>query len=429
MKHSRLVRSVAIFALFGLLVSLGLLNAQVLTPSPTGSWKLTGAMSQARTGAAAVAMSSGSVLVTGGTDQSGAVTASAEIYGPSGTFVVVAPMNLPRTGHTATWLPNPSGSGGLVLVTGGTTSSGAILASGELYDPIANTWTLLAAPMIDSITGEPATPLPNSSLLLSGGSNSTGVLADVESFSLATQQFSIVGTMATARKNHAAAALQSGNVLIVGGTDGSGNTLNSTVIYNLKAGTVVAGPNLNTPRTNATATTLLDGTVLIAGGSYPEGATPANGNTAELNTAEIYDPVAGTITAAPANLVQARAGQQAFLLPNNSNVLVAVGGTYNGATLASSELYTPWLSQFAATGSMSVPRSSAAGAALFPLADGQLLVAGGTNQQPNVDPTVANSAELYGFATLETNATDYSPGTAVLIAGTGWKPGELVPSP
>ena len=254
-------------------------------------------------------------------------------------------------------------------------------------------------------TGEPATPLPNSSVLLSGGSNSYSVLAGLESFSLVSQGFTPVGSLTTARKNHAATALLDGRVLILGGTDGSGNTLASTAIYDPAAGTVTAGPSLNTPRAFATATTLLDGTVLIAGGSYPEGAA-ANGNIAELNSAEIYDPVANTITLAPAKLAQARAGQQAFLLPNNSNVLL-VGGTYNGATLASSELYTPWLSQFAATGSMSVPRASASGAALFPLADGQLLVAGGINQQPNLDPTVANSAELYGFATLETNASDY----------------------
>jgi len=425
MKLSRSISLIPTFSLVVLLFSLlGLLNAQVISPSPTGSWKLTGVMSQARTGAAAAALNSGNMLVTGGTDQSGVVSASAEIYGPTGTFTVVAPMHVARTGHTATWLANPNGSGGFVLVTGGTSGSGAVLGSAELYDPLANAWTLLPALMSADNTGEPATPLPNSSVLLSGGSNSYSVLTGMESFSLVSQGFTPVGSMTTARKNHAAAALHSGSVLIVGGMDASGNTLATTAIYDPVAGTVSAGPSLTTPRAFATATTLLDGTVLIAGGSYPEGAA-ANGNIAELNTAEIYNPATNTIAPASTKLAQARAGQQAFLLPNNNNVLL-VGGTYNGATLASSELYTPWLSQFAATGSLSLPRSSASGAALFPLADGQLLVAGGTNQQPDVSPTVANSAELYGFATLETNATDYAPGTAVLVSGTGWKPGEPV---
>ena len=136
MKRSRPISLVPTLFVVALLFSLlGLLNAQAISPSPTGSWKLTGAMAQARTGAAAAALNSGNVLVTGGTDQNGVVSASAEIYGPTGTFTVVAPMNVARTGHTATWLANPNGSGGFVLVTGGTNGSGAILASAELYDP------------------------------------------------------------------------------------------------------------------------------------------------------------------------------------------------------------------------------------------------------------------------------------------------------
>jgi MBG domain (YGX type)/YDG domain/Bacterial Ig-like domain (group 3)/Invasin, domain 3/Kelch motif len=392
------------------------LHAQSLTPSATGSWTVTGAMSQARSGAAAAALTGGRVLVTGGTDASGTVSASAEIYGANGGFTMVAPMNVPRTGHTATLLQNgPDGSGGYVLVTGGTSTGGVVLASAEWYDPAANTWTLLPAPMIDARTGEPAALLSSSSLVLSGGSNGSSLLSSMEQFDLSSQQFSFVGALPTARNAHAAAALHDGRVLLVGGTDANGNTLASTAIYDPVAGTVSFGPNLSTPRANATATTLLDGTVLIAGGSYPEGA-PANGNIAELQSAEIFDPVAGTMTPASAKLAQARAGHQAFLLPNNNAVLL-VGGSYNGADLASSELYTPWLGQFATTGSMSVARSRATGAALFPLADGQLLVAGGSNQ---------NSAELYGFATVETDASDYAPGTPVIMSGTGWKPQESV---
>jgi hypothetical protein len=68
---------------------------------------------------------------------------------------------------------------------------------------------------------------------------------------------------------------------------------------------------------------------------------------------------------------------------------------------------------------MSTPRSSATGAALFPLADGQLLIAGGSNQQtaPTGAFTTSTSStgELYGFATVETNQTDYSPGTPAVV--------------
>ena len=427
-------KSLSIALIVFVILSLtGISNAQSLLPSPTGTWTLTGAMSQARTEAAAVTIHGGAVLVTGGTDANGVVLATAEIYGSKGTFATVAPMNVPRTGHTATWLSNNTdGSGGFVLVTGGASTGGVILSSAELYDPTANTWTLLASPMVVARSGHPATAFTNSSVLLSGGvSGSTGsqvVLADLEQFGLSGQQFTFSGALPTARKAHAAAALKDGRVLILGGTDANGNTLASTAIYDPTAGTISGGPSLNTPRANATATTLLDGTVLIAGGSYPEGAA-ANANIAELQSAEIFDPVAGTITPVASKLTQARAGHQAFLLPNNNNVLL-VGGTYNGSDLASSELYTPWAGTFTATGSMSTPRSSASGAALFPLADGQLLVAGGSNQQTDatgaVTTTTSSSGELYGFATLETDASDYAPGTPVIMTGTGWKPAETV---
>ena len=390
----------------------GLLSAQTLPQS--GSWRLTAAMSQARTGAAAAAMKNGSVLVTGGVDGAGAASSSSEIYGPSGTFTQAAPMNIARTGHTATWLP--SGTNGYVLVTGGTTTDGSIAGSAELYDPAANSWTLLAAP---ASTGAAATPLPNSSLLLSGGVNSAGLLSELQRFDLATQQFSFAGALPLARKSHAACALLDGRVLIVGGVDEFGNTLASTEIYDPIADTISPGPALNTPRANATATTLLDGKVLIAGGRYAEGA-PANGNIAEVDSAEIFDPAAGTIAVSASHLAQARAGHQAFLLPNNNNVLL-VGGLYNSTELATSELYTPWQAQFAATGTMSTARSSAAGAALFPMADGQLLVAGGSNLG-----NAQSSAELYSFATVKTEKGDYAPGESVMISGSGWQPNETV---
>jgi hypothetical protein len=279
------MRKLVVLSLVSFLVLsvVGSLNAQSLTPSPTGSWTLTGAMSQARTGAAAASMSDGSVLVTGGNDAGGAMLTTAEIYGLSGVFKTVAPMHIPRAGHTATWLLNTSGgAGGYVLVTGGTTTGGVIVNSAELYDPAANTWTLLPAPMVDARTGHPATLLPNSSVLLSGGSNVSGLVSSMEQFNLTSQGFSSADGLPTARKNHAAAALSDGRVLLVGGTDASG-TLATTEIYDPVANTLTPGPNLITPRAKATATTLLDGTVLIAGGSYPEGAI-ANANIAELQS-------------------------------------------------------------------------------------------------------------------------------------------------
>jgi hypothetical protein len=406
------VRAVVLVALFALMTCAMFAQS---TPGSipqvaTGTWASTGQMSQARTGAAAAVMYDGSVLVVGGTDAAGNVLATAERYEADGTFHTVSPMQVARTGHTATWVFD-----GYVLVAGGTTSGGGVVNSAELYDPLNDQWTMLPG-MVDARTGHTATVLPNGGdVLLAGGRNSSGTLADLEIFSLSTGTFSSAGAMSSPRVGHAAAALVDGRIFIVGGTDANGATLASTEIYDPTSGQTTLGPALNTPRTAATATTLLDTTVLIAGGSYPEGAA-ANGKVAELTTAEIFSPAAQTITALTAQMNYARTGQLAFLLPNNNNVLLD-GGTYGGTSLSSAELYTPWTQAFSLTGSMLAARSQDAGGALSPLANGLLLMAGGNDLA---------SAELYGFATVQTNAHDYAPGTPVQVTGSGWVPGETV---
>ncbi|MFB3915355.1 MAG: chitobiase/beta-hexosaminidase C-terminal domain-containing protein [Terriglobales bacterium] len=399
---------------FVLILAFGLAVNASLPQVTTGMWQSAGNLSAARMSAASAVMYDGRVLLTGGAASDGTVLASAEIFNSDGTFVTVAPMHMPRRGHAAVWLMD-----GYVLVTGGTTTGGGSLNSAEMYDPLTDTWTLLPASMVDARVGHTATQLPDGNVLLAGGENSSGALASTEIFSLTAETFSFAGNMATGRTAHAAAALHDGRVLIAGGTNANGGTLASTDIYDPDTGSILPGPSLSTPRAGASATTLLDGTVLIAGGRYPEGVTPPS-TIAELNTAEIYVPVTGTITAVTSQLTYPRAGHEAFLLPNNNNVLI-VGGTCGGVDLEKAELYTPWTGQFTQTGSMATPRSGAVGGALSPLADGLLLIAGGTNAG-----AAQVSGELYGFATIKTDKADYQPGEVVTITGSGWQPGESV---
>jgi len=218
------------------------------------------------------------------------------------------------------------------------------------------------------------------------------------------------------------------SVMIVGGTtvaaDGSTQTLASTEIFDPMAGIVTAGPSLITARSGHSATTALDGRVVVIGGTNP--ALAANGAAAELASAEIFDPSATTpaFTQSASQLATARTGHLAFLLPNNANVLI-VGGTAAGAQLSSVELYTPWTDAFQATGSMAAARASAAGTSMMYHTgtgiDGLLLVVAGQN----ASGTLA-SGEFYGFATVKTDKSDYAPGTTVTITGSGWKPGETV---
>jgi hypothetical protein len=75
-----------------------------------------------------------------------------------------------RDSHTATLFPN-----GLVLVTGGYSGSGAITATAELYDPVANAWSSTAS-MSTEREGHSATLLPNGTVLAAGGFNNNGGL-------------------------------------------------------------------------------------------------------------------------------------------------------------------------------------------------------------------------------------------------------------
>ncbi len=380
----------------------------------TGKWSAGSSLGAARSGATATALPDGRILVVGGTDTNGAPLASAEYLNPDGSFSSAGSMSIGRTRHAAILLPD-----GDVLVAGGQTSGGGFTNNAELLDPLSGAWTTVAASMADARAGHTMSVLPDYTVAIVGGENSTGPLSSIELFDEAANSFTFAGTLQQARKDHAAAVLNDGRVLISGGSglDSGGNPaiLGSTEIYTMGSG-VSAGPALNTARTRHSATTLLDGTVLIAAGSAIA-ADPAAGMV-DLASAEIFDPAANSITALPVSLATPRSGHVALLLPNNNNV-VFVGGNSNGVAVASVEMYTPWLKQFSATGPMNSARAHAAGAAF---SEGLLNVAGGTDAGGNVQA----SSEWYRFTTVKTDALDYPPGTTVHITGTGWQPGETV---
>jgi hypothetical protein len=346
----------------------------------------------------------GRVLIAGGKDAAGNALASADLFNADGSVSAAPPMAHPRYGHSAIFLMD-----GYVLVAGGHTTGGGVTNTAELFDPLSNTWQTLPGTMTDARADFTMSQLQDGDVLVVAGDNGTSPVSSFEKFSLTANTFQYVGTLASARKAHAAAALNDGRVIIAGGSglDSSSNAvaLTSTDIYDPVANSFSAGPSLNTARFAHTATTLIDGTVLLAGG---------NDGTNDLASTEIYDPDAGTITASAASLATARSGHTALLLPNNNSVLIA-GGTSAGTDLASTELYQSWNHTFLPNAPMSTARTGAVSSAVA--TDGVALLTGGSNQ---------SSTELYGFATVKTDAADYAPGSVVTITGSGWKPGETV---
>ena len=419
-------RTVMVLCTAAILVAAGVLLSASSLQVPSGTWIAVGPMNSAHSGASAVLLQDGRILVAGGNDTNGPST-TAEFFGANGSFSMATPMNVARSGHVAVVLQD-----GRVLVAGGTISGGASTNSAEIYDPVANSWTNVVGGMVEARAGAMSAVLQDGRVLIAGGQNGTAISSTIEIFDPSLGAFTPAGMMASPRTRHAMTVLTDGRVLIVGGNNGTA-PVDSTDIFDPVAGVVSAGPSLSVARFGHSATTLLNGQVVVIGGN--------NGNTnatqMDVTPAEVVDFTAPTPAFTPLaiNLATPREGHQAFLLPNNNNVLI-VGGTSAGASIASAELFTAqespqgvWTFGFGSTGSMATARRNATGApnqvstpSSVTQRNGVLLVAGGNDANGNP----LNSAEAYGFPTVQTDQSDYPPGTPVTITGSGFQPGETV---
>ncbi|MCW8139892.1 MAG: hypothetical protein KIT58_13425 [Planctomycetota bacterium] len=131
-------------------------------------------------------------------------------------------------------------------------------------------------------------------------------------------------TMSQGRAEHSATLLPSGEVLVIGGVDISGDPVATSVIIGLNS--VRSGPDLAAPRVGHTATLLTTGQVLVAGGSSDAAGASV------LDTTELYDPVTNTFAPGP-DLAQARTRHVAasYVRPQGEFVLFAGGSAGLGA--------------------------------------------------------------------------------------------------
>jgi hypothetical protein len=384
-------------------------SPQTSTLSGTGTpgFAMTGSMTTGRYLHTGTLLNDGSILIAGGLNDSGIAVASAELYDPTtGKFTATGSMNATRYRHTATLLND-----GDVLITGGELSSSgpaSPLASAELYDPTAGTFTSTGS-MTASRVFHTATMLNSGKVLIAGGlSNGNAFLATAELYDPSSGTFTLTGSMNNAREEHTATLMNNGLALIAGGNDGSTGFM-SAELYDPVTGIFSTTRNPNTARSGQTAVLLNDGDVLIAAGYVPGGS--------ELASAELYDSGTSAFTYT-GSMTTAREFQRASML-NDGTILITGGlGAAGSNTISNAELYDEVSAMFTFVGSSS-PKYWHTSTLLN---NGSVLLAGGNTLTPALCelylPGVVTPAGLVSL-TVTPAMPQLSPGATQRFIATG----------
>jgi hypothetical protein len=197
-----------------------------------GSTAATTAMNARHVGATGTLLASGNVLIAGGaTSAGGNGTDFAELFS-AGTFTCPGTdcttanrshMTTARNGHGALLLPN-----GRVVLFGGKTNSGAMTATIELFDPAGNgTFATNAAGLVTARWLLQATQLGGAGRILISGGFTTGTTTAstvLNLFGVSGSTLTAVtgiDSLTTARGGHTATLLFGGAALLSGGTSSS----------------------------------------------------------------------------------------------------------------------------------------------------------------------------------------------------------------
>ncbi len=374
-------------------MAVALLPIIMRAPGPSGAangWTSVASLNQSRSGHTATTLDNGRVLVVGGFGPAipPAVTvtlrATPEVYDPvANTWTVLPAMTHPRLSHTAVKLND-----GRVFVVGGY-AAGSNVRSAELYNPVAGAW---------AGAGEPANldwTIDRGVLLTDGDVFVVGQRLLPPQFPGGGQQ--IVGGSAiydpdtntwTAGpdvpvSSAVLATLSAGSVLLTGW--GAENA----ALY-VPPGSVDATPEMPAMRDGHTMTGLPDGRVLVTGNDQPS---------------YLYVPATQAFTAAPA-IPDARTMYTATQLYNGLVLVTGGHGPSVGGqpwTVYASGAVFDWnAGTWSPIGSMSITRYRHAAAALF---DGRILISGGNES----DSAISAAAEVFDPAAAPTPVPTSTP--------------------
>jgi RHS repeat-associated protein len=192
-----------------------------------------------------------------------------------------ARIGLRPVGRAATLLPN-----GKLLLTGGEDSTG-VLATAAIQDPQSGVTTPLASGLLHARAWHTATLLPDGTVLVFGGENGAKSLVPrAEIFDPASDRSrELPLTGLSVRAHHTATLLTDGRVLLVGGIDSTGELLPSLQTWDSRSGSIQSlSTILIAPRKDHTAALAPNGGVLFWGGTAKSGLA--------LDYGELFDPLA-----------------------------------------------------------------------------------------------------------------------------------------
>ncbi|WP_410599994.1 DUF6603 domain-containing protein [Amycolatopsis sp. lyj-90] len=363
-----------------------------------GVWSNAGNAPSPVSGADAVVLVGGKVLVAGGAGATGKPVSTTAIFDPVGvTWAAGVPsLKTARARHSTTRLAD-----GRAVVAGGLDANGAPLASAEVFDPAVNAWKD-TADLATARAGHDAVAI-GSRLLVAGGTSPRGAaLASAELLDPGTLTWTATAPMSAARTGHRMVLLtdeKTGKVtvLVVGGAvpTGQGERAVATCeIYDPEAKEWTPAGSLSVPRKGHQATLLPDGRVLVTGG---DAVASRPYRRESLATAEIYDPAKRTWLPVDAMPGGGRSGHRCVATPLGA---VVVGGTGRpGATAGfrAAAVFEPGSGTWSETGALTVGRHDFAA---IDLADGRVFAVGGLARTgaaaPGPDPVeLATTTEIY----------------------------------
>ena len=237
------------------------------------------------------------------------------------------------------------------------------------------------------------------------------------------------------RSEFAAVGLADGRVLVTGGADGWSQSYSSTKLFDPATRRWANGGLLDTARISPGAAVLDDGRVLVAGGTYWLGFAHEGDVLKEverpapvaLASAELYDPGTHTWSRA-ADLLEPIGAADAWTLRDGRVLLVAADG---GPGSSVAEIYDPATDTWSRAGRIDRPDGSATAL----LADGSLLVVGGAPEDAGwrpiaraqrLDPGTGRVTDVASMPVPRTEAAavTLADGRVLVVGGTdGRSPG------